>query len=236
MYIKLTNSQKRTAELFLLSLTPPKSHRTIVRTPQGNVEPGKQAIFVRKPNWTGALQVSEIGTALIQGDPEVDTNLIGRPVQIRSSVYLNEARQPVHDFRVLEEKLLPDGSVRETKPYQPTEPNLGLPIQLLAKGTQAPGEMLQKFVVHKIYQVIHLDNLSYDFLYNLCQELHQHQGFARLAGGIKGNEPLILRREGLPAFAYIRGRVRDHKYCCTIHLTHQELRPPAIATAQPAAN
>jgi hypothetical protein len=51
--------------------------------------------------------------------------------------------------------------------------------------------------------------------------------FVRVNGGIKGTEPLILRREGLPAFAYLRGRVEGDKYCCTLHLTHTELKAPA---------
>jgi len=228
MYFKLTNFQKRTAELCLLSLTPPKSYRTIVRTPKGLVEPEKQAIISRKANWHAVMPPTEISDALIKADPEIDTELIGRPVQLRSSVFLDEQRQPVYHFRVLEEKLLPDGQVKDIKPYQATEPNIDLPIQASLKGAQTPAEMVQKFVVHKIYQVIHLDGLSYDFLFNFCREI-QASGFVRLAAGIKGNEPLILRREGLPAFAYIRGRVEDEKYCCTVHLTHQELKIPSQA-------
>jgi hypothetical protein len=228
MYIKLTNFQKRTAELFLLSLAPLKSYRTIVRTANGPVEPERQAIIGRKSNWNAGMCPAEISDALIKGDPEIDTNLIGRPVQLRSSVFLDEQRQPVYHFRVLEEKLLPNGEIKETKPYKATEPNIDLPIQVSSKGSQAPAEMVQKFVIHKIYQVIHMDGLSYDLLFNFCREI-QASGFLRLAAGIKGNEPLILRREGLPAFAYIRGRVDGEKYCCTIHLTHQELKIPRQA-------
>ncbi len=228
MYIKLTNFQKRTAELFLLSLAPPKSYRTIVRTANGPVEAERQAIISRKSNWNAGMSPAEIGDALIKGDPEIDTNLIGRPVQLRSSVFLDEQRQPVYHFRVLEEKLLPNGEIKETKPYKATEPNIDLPIQVSSKGSQTPVEMVQKFVIHKVYQVIHMDGLSYDFLFNFCREI-QASGFLRLAAGIKGNEPLILRREGLPAFAYIRGRVDGEKYCCTVHLTHQELKIPSQA-------
>ena len=228
MYFKLTNLQKRTAELFLLSLTPPKSYRTVVHTANGLVEPERQTIISRKAKWNVGMSPAEISEALIKGDPEIDTNLIGRPVQLRFSVFLDEQRQPVHHFQVLEEKLLPSGEIKETKPYKPTEPNIDLPIQVSSKGSQAQADMVQKFVIHKIYQAIHLDGLSYDFLFNFCREI-QSSGFVRLAAGIKGNEPLILRREGLPAFAYIRGRVEEEKYCCTVHLTHQELKIPSQA-------
>jgi hypothetical protein len=87
--------------------------------------------------------------------------------------------------------------------------------------------MVQKFVVHKIYQMIHTDNLSFDFMYNLCKEI-QPLGFVRLAAGLKGNEPLVLRREGLPCFAFLRGRVEGETYCATLHLTHMELKLPVV--------
>ncbi len=227
MYLKLTNLQKRTADLFLLSLTPPKSYRMVVRTAAGEVEPAKQAVLVRKSNWTAGLSAAQIGELLIKEDPEVDTNVIGRPVQLRSTVFLDVNRQPVTNFTVLEEKVLPNGELKETRPYKPTEPNIELPVQVAAKGGQSAADMVQKFVTHKIYQIIHTDSLSYDFLFNLCQEIH-NQGFVRLAGGLKGNEPLILRREGLPSFAYLQGKVDGKKYRCTLHLTHQELKAPAV--------
>jgi hypothetical protein len=174
------------------------------------------------------MSPTEIGEALIKTDPEVDTGIIGRPIELRSTVYLDAKRQPVTNFRVLEEKVLPNGDVKETKTYKPAEPNIELPILVSAKGTQSTGEMVQKFVCHKIYQVVHTDSLSYDFLFNLCQEI-QEKGFVRLGGGLKGNEPLILRREGLPAFAYLRGQVEGKKYRCTLHLTYQELKAPSPA-------
>ena len=116
--------------------------------------------------------------------------------------------------------------MKETKPYKASEPNIELPVQISPRGNQTSEDLVQKFVMHKIYQVIHLDSLSFDFLFKLCQEI-QPLGFVRVSGGIKGNEPLTLRREGLPAFAYLRGRVEGDKYCCTLHLTHTELKAPA---------
>jgi hypothetical protein len=136
---------------------------------------------------------------------------------------LDEQRKPAAHFRLVEEKLTAEGVVKEAKPYKATEPNIELPVQIAPKGSQTSDDLVQKFVVHKIYQVIHLDSLSFDFLFKLCQEI-QPLDFVRVNGGIKGNEPLILRREGLPAFAYLRGRVEGDKYCCTLHLTHTELK------------
>ncbi|ODU25160.1 MAG: hypothetical protein ABS95_01040 [Verrucomicrobia bacterium SCN 57-15] len=226
MYIKLTNSQKRTAELFLLSLNCAKTTKRVVPTEIGAVEPESQAIIGRVPGgWVNGKSPQQITEALIKFDPEIDMHLIGKPVRIRSLAYLDEQRKPSAHFRLVEEKLTADGVVKETKPYKATEPNIELPVQISPKGNQTSDDLVQKFVMHKIYQVVHLDGLSFDFLLKLCQEI-QPLGFVRVNGGIKGNEPLILRREGLPAFAYLRGRVDGDKYCCTLHLTHTELKAP----------
>ena len=227
MYIKLTNFQKRTAELFLLSLNCAKTSKRVISTENGAVEPESQAIIGRVPGgWVNGKTPQQITESLIKSDPEIDMQLIGKPVRIRSLAYLDEQRKPAAHFRLVEEKLTAEGAVKETKPYKPSEPNIELPVQISSKGNQTSGDLVQKFVMHKLYQVIHLDSLSFDFLFKLCQEI-QPMGFVRVSGGIKGNEPLILRREGLPAFAFLRGRVEGEKYCCTLHLTHTELKAPA---------
>jgi hypothetical protein len=228
MYIKLTNFQKRTAELFLLSLNGSKTSKRIITTANGQMEPESQAIITRIPGgWTADKKPEQIVEALVKSDPEIDTRLIGKPVRIRSLAYLDEQRRPVCHFRLVEEKLNPEGAVKETKPYKVSESNIELPIQLSPKGSQTTEDMVQKFVLHKIYQVVHLDSLSFDFLYTECKERLQHLGFVRLGCGLNHSEPMILRRGGLPCFAYLRGRVEGDKYCCTLHLTHTELRAPA---------
>lgn len=227
MYIKLTNFQKRTAELFLLSLNCAKTAKRVIVTEAGLVEPETQAIIARVPGgWINGKTPQQTAEALIKSDPEIDTQLIGKPVRIRSLAYLDEQRKPAAHFRLVEEKLSADGIVKETKPYKASEPNIEFPVQVSPKGSQTSDDLVQKFVIHKIYQVIHLDSLSFDFLFKLCQEIQQ-LGFIRVNGGIKANEPLTLRREGLPAFAYLRGRVDGDKYRCTLHLTHTELKAPA---------
>jgi len=113
MYIKLTNFQKRTAELFLLSLNGSKTSKRIITTANGQMEPESQAIITRIPGgWTADKKPEQIVEALVKSDPEIDTRLIGKPVRIRSLAYLDEQRKPVCHFRLVEEKLTPEGTVR----------------------------------------------------------------------------------------------------------------------------
>ena len=61
MYIKLTNFQKRTAELFLLSLNGSKTSKRIITTANGQMEPESQAIITRIPGgWTADKKLEQI--------------------------------------------------------------------------------------------------------------------------------------------------------------------------------
>lgn len=233
MYIKLTNPQKRTADLYLVSLNQPKQVRSVILTQAGPVEPERKAVLARKPNWAGQLTPEAIADSLIKEDREIDTNRLGQPVVIKSSAFLDATGQMVTQFRVVEDKYLPNGTIKESITYKATEPNIDFPLQIAAKGHQKPDEMFQKFVVHKIYQLIHTDNLSFDFLYNLCKEV-QPLGFVRLAAGLKGNEPLVLKKEGAPCFAFLRGQVKDNTYCATMHLSYMGLALPTPVDPVPA--
>ncbi len=174
MYIKLTNFQKRTAELFLLSLNCAKTTKRVIATDNGAVEPASQAIIGRVPGgWANGKSPQQITEALIKSDPEIDMQLIGKPVRIRSLAYLDEQRKPAAHFRLVEEKLTADGAVKEAKAYKATEPNIELPVQISPKGNQTSADLVQKFVMHKVYQVIHLDSLSFDFLFNLCRKFNR---------------------------------------------------------------
>jgi hypothetical protein len=73
-------------------------------------------------------------------------------------------------------------------------------------------------------------------MYAECQERLQYLGFVRLGCGFNMLEPMILRRNGLPCFAFLRGRVEGDKYCCTLHLTHTELKAPSTYTTRRSYN
>ena len=52
MYIKLTNSQKRTADLYLISLNQAKATKVVVQTADGPAEPERKPVLGRKPGWS----------------------------------------------------------------------------------------------------------------------------------------------------------------------------------------
>ena len=207
MYIKLTNSQKRTADLYLISLNQAKATKVVVQTADGPAEPERKPVLGRKPGWSRGMDPEAIAAALVKGDPEIDTACIGRPVQVRSTVFLNSKSQPVTQFRVLEDKFLPDGTLKDTKPYRPTEPNIELPIQVSAKGNQSPEDMVQKFVVHKIYQLIHTDSLSFDFILLNAKKFNDW-GSSGLPPASRETSRWSFAGKGCPALRFCAGGLK----------------------------
>ena len=73
MYIKLTNFQKRTAELFLLSLNGSKTSKRIITTANGQMEPESQAIITRIPGgWTADKKPEQIVERVCQHTVKVE--------------------------------------------------------------------------------------------------------------------------------------------------------------------
>ena len=47
-----------------------------------------------------------------------------------------------------------------------------------------------------------------------------------IAGGEKGNQPLVFRRGGLPYRGFLEGRTDGEKYMLILHLSNIELKAP----------
>ena len=59
----------------------------------------------------------------------------------------------------------------------------------------------------------------------MAKELAGKDAMMMLAGGTKGNEPLVFNDGGKPYRAFLEGRVDEDKSCLILHLTDLELKP-----------
>ena len=75
-------------------------------------------------------------------------------------------------------------------------------------------------------QLMHINGLTYDFLFGMAKDLEDQQSMMLLGGGAKANEPLILRRGNSPFRGFLEGRTQGDKYCLILHLSNLELRSP----------
>jgi hypothetical protein len=178
----------------------------------------------------GAGKVSE---AIINGDPEIDTELIGKYLRETARVYVDQERHIVHKVQEWEIVRNPDGSLRERRPRKLAAPNVGPESPMRWSGVFInKDEACRKFVFVGKQQIVHVNGLTYDFLYAMAKELESKGSLMLLGAGPKSNQPLIFRRGGSPYRGFLEGRTQGEKYCLLLHYSNLELKAPAETTAK----
>ncbi len=180
-------------------------------------------------------ELSNVGQALIDGDPEVDLETVGHFLQNTSRVFIDKQRKIVHKVQQFEIVRNPDGSERERRPREMTMQNVSGDIPLLWTGRLIDKERAcRKFVLSTKLQLMHINGLTYDFLYAMAKQLHEKNSMMLLGGGPKSNQPLVLRRGGTPYRGFLEGRIDGDRYCLLLHLSNLELKTPdeSDATSQ----
>jgi hypothetical protein len=87
-------------------------------------------------------------------------------------------------------------------------------------------EALHKFVFSGKRQIVHVNGLTYDFLYEIAHELEARDAVLLVGAGPKANQPLILRRGALPYRGFLEGHTRGAEYLLVLHLSNLELKAP----------
>lgn len=185
-----------------------------------------------------AGSLDKVSELLLKGDPEVDVESYGRALSDTSRVYVDPDKKIVHKIREFEIVKNPDGSVRERRPRAVTLPNTATETPLKWSGKLIKkAEVYNRFVFASKVQVVHVNGLTYDFLYSMAKELDEKQSLLLLGAGPKSNQPLIFQRGGTPYRGFLEGRIDGDKYCLILHLSNMELKvpEPVVAAAAPSA-
>ena len=176
----------------------------------------------------------KIGEALLNGDPEIDFESIGLMLRDTSRVYVNAERQIAHGVTQVEIVRNPDGSEKTRRPKKASVKNVTAETPLKWTGRMLPkAEVFNKYVMASKLQIIHINGLTYDFLYDMAKELEEKNSMLAMGAGPKGNLPLILRRGSLAYRGFLEGRTHGAEYCLLLHLSNMELKAPTPA-ADPA--
>ncbi len=175
-------------------------------------------------------QLKTFGKKLIDGDPEIDMETYGMFLADTSRVYVSKKGivRLVEEFEVIKK---PDGTVRERRPRVKLPQNInleGTPVRWTGKYIKKE-EALAKFVFTNKKQILHINGLTFDFLYDMAKQLHEKGSFMLLRGGEKGNEPIVMNRGGKPYNAFLEGRVKGKSYCLILHMSNLELKRPEDA-------
>ena len=179
-------------------------------------------------------KLENFGNALIKDDPEIDIEQFGMFLTDTSRVYVTKAGivHLVEEFEVIKN---PDGTLRDRRPRVKAPQNLNaeFPIRWTGKYIKKE-EAISKFVFTNKKQLVHVNGLTFDFLFDMAKELDKKKSLLLIRGGEKGNEPIVMNRGGKPYNAFLEGRVQKDAYCLIMHLSNMELKKPKILDAAEA--
>ena len=179
----------------------------------------------------------KLGYALIEGDPEVDMERCGVYLWGVSKVYVSSDDGIVYRIEQTEKVLDAEGEVRETRPRRRAEANVDADIPLTWTGRKIKKtDAIRRFVFTSKLQVVHVNGLTYDFLYGMAKELDNERSLMMVGGGSDGKDPLVFRRGSLPYRGFLEGRVDGDQYILLLHLSNMELKVPESAKSAVATS
>lgn len=167
-----------------------------------------------------------LGQALIDGDPEVDKELVGRRLEDLRKVYVTGDGKVAYSVSLREHVHAPDGTEKEVRPIVETPANVALEsLPIRWTGKMFPrSAAIRKFVFARSYQIHHVNGLTYDFLYEMARKLADAKSMMLVGAGEKGVGPIVLTSNGMPYRGFLEGRVAGEKYMLILHLTNLELK------------
>lgn len=235
MGIHLSNSKNRDATVALEAVTPNRDvhyvdahHKMVMSRRLLKTDLGHDLLELVKKDG----DLNELAKKLVKGDPEIDIEKFGMYIAETSRVYVskNGIVHSVEEFEIVKN---PDGTVRERRPRKKEPQNIDTDIPLAWTGKYIKkDEAVKKFVFVAKKQLVHVNGLTFDFLFEIAETLHKKDSFLLLRGGEKGNQPLMLHRGGRPYNAFLEGRVKGQSYCLILHLSNLELKKPKVVEAE----
>jgi len=172
----------------------------------------------------------KLGYALIEGDPEVDMERCGVYLWGVSKVYVTTDDGIVYRIEQTEKVLDTEGQVKETRPRRRAEANVDAEIPLTWTGRKIrKSDAIRRFLFTSKLQIVHVNGLTYDFLYGMAAELDAEHSLMMIGGGSGGKDPLVFRRGSVPYRGFLEGRVDGEQYILLLHLSNMELKVPESA-------
>ena len=232
MPINISNAKGRDAVIALEGLMPKREVRYLDhdgravatrRILKADVAHGLEQLTKRRKS------PDSLAKALIKDDPERDIEQFGMFLADTSRVYVSK-RGIVHVVEEFEIVKDPEGNVRERRSREKSPQNINTDVPLRWTGKYIKKEeAVKRFVFTNKKQLVHVNGLTYDFLYQRARELNKRQALMLIRGGEKGDKPIVMNRGGKAYNAFLEGRVKDDAYCLILHLSNFELKRPKEA-------
>ena len=229
MAINISNQKNRDAVVAFEAVIPKRDVHFVY--PKGNPVTTQKLLKTDINHDLPALlkkrkTLAAIGKALIKDDPEIDIDEFGMFLADTSRVYVSKKGiiHLVDEFEVLKH---PDGTLRERRPRQKELQNVNTDIPLRWSGKFIKKEeAAHKFIFTHKRQLIHVNGLTFDFLFEMAKELDKRDSLLLIRGGEKGDEPIVMHRGGRPYNAFLEGRIKGDSYCLILQMSNMELKRP----------
>lgn len=226
--ICIADQKKRDAEVEIAS--PPKREGWHFVSPEG--DDVSYDVFIKNTErHTYESLAAEIGEgnalsdALIESDPEFDSELVGRRVGEADRVYLKHDGTVLYSTRILKVVTDPEGEEVSRDDFTDVEATVDSESPLPWTGRLLPVEdVVRRFVVTRKMQLRHVNGLTFDFLFDIAKTLHESGKMLFVGAGSKGNKPLIFRANGSPYRGFLHGRVDGNAFSLELHLSNMELK------------
>ena len=181
-----------------------------------------------------AGDADKLAASLVAGDPDVDTERVGMFLTQANRVYVNDAGEIVYSIEQTEILRTPAGEVKERRPRHRAEQNIDGEVPITWTGRLVKkDEAMRRFVFSSKLQIMHVNGLTYDFLYGMAKELADAGSLMLLGAGKSGKDPLVFRRGMTPHRGFLEGRINGDKYVLLLHLSKMELKRPAVVQPVP---
>ena len=233
MPINISNAKNRDAVVALEGLMPKRDVRYL--DPEGRAVATRKLL---KSDVTHDLdqlmkkrkKLESVSKALVNDDPEIDIEHFGMFLADTSRVYVSQ-RGIVHVVEEFEVLKNPDGTVREKRPRrkEPQNINTDFPLRWTGKYIKKD-EAVKRFVFNSKKQLVHVNGLTFDFLYEMAKDLDKRNSLLLVRAGEKGERPIVMNRGGKSYNAFLEGRVKGDAYCLILHLSNMELKKPKELT------
>ncbi|MBA2335650.1 MAG: hypothetical protein M3449_07965 [Acidobacteriota bacterium] len=230
MAINISNAKNRDAVVAAEGLAPKRDVRYVDKhgRPVTNRRLLKSDVTHDLPELLKKRKKLEsVANALIKGDPEIDIEEFGMFLTDTSRVYVSKKGivHLVEEFEVIKN---PDGTVRERRPRkkEPQNMNSEIPLRWTGKFIKKE-EAVNRFVFTNKKQLVHVNGLTFDFLFDMAKILDKKDSLLLIRGGENGSDPVVMNRGGKPYNAFLEGRVKGDSYCLILHLSNMELKKPA---------
>lgn len=232
MAINISNPKHRDAVVAFEAVGPIRNVQFV--DPKGNPVETRRLLKTDIEHDLDALMkkrktLAAVAKALIKEDPEIDMNEFGMYLTDTSKVYVSK-KGIIHLVDEVEVVTNPDGSLRErrTRKKEPQNINTDIPLRWTGKFIKKE-EAAHRFVFTHKRQLIHVNGLTFDFLYDMAKELHERNSFLIVRGGEKGDRPIVMHRGGLQYNAFLEGRIKGDEYLLILQLSNIELKRPALS-------